>query len=289
MKRPGVSLTRRDLLGCIGGAAGALAVAGCGGRTPRAATPSATRCRRFSYGSGKDQYGELMLPHGRVRGTVVLLHGGYWLPGYPAEQMHPLADALARRGLATWNLEYRRLQGGGGYPATLEDVAAGMDRLTRIGRPDLTRTVVLLGHSAGGQLAVWAASRTSATPGGEPALRPRAVVSLSGVLDLTGGSEEALGNGVIEEYLGGSPAQAPRAYELADPTRLVPCPAPVYAVQAADDRVVPASQAEAYVAADRAAGGRAAVVSVPGGHLDLIRPDGPAWPRILRILERYRD
>ncbi len=115
-------------------------------------------------------------------GTLVLLHGGYWRPGYGLDQLDPMADVMTRAGWATWNVEYRPIGDGGAWPDPMTDVALAVDRLAR---EDLADRVVLLGHSAGGHLAVWAASRTERTPGGAATVRPVGAISLSGVLDLT--------------------------------------------------------------------------------------------------------
>jgi acetyl esterase/lipase len=270
-------LSRRTLLG----AAGAGLLVGCG------TTPAPTTGRlRFRYAHDHfDQYADLRLPARRTPlATVVLVHGGYWQYGFGLDQMLPVATTLHGLGYATWNVEYRRLGDGGGWPATFEDMAHAVDRLgtldpDRTGVPAgvLTRRVVFLGHSAGGHLVAWAAGRNAHTPGGAPAVKPTGIISLSGLLDLTLGADQGLGGGIIDELLGGTPAQVPDHYRYGDPALLVPTPAPVWAVHADDDQVIPLSQASSYVAAQTTTGGKAAVVQVPGAHLDLIKPDQPAW------------
>jgi acetyl esterase/lipase len=148
---------------------------------------------RFAYGMDDDQWGELYLPRTvRLTGVVVVIHGGYWRSAYTAALGAPLAQDLAHHGMVAWNLEYRRADSGGGWPATFEDISDGIDKLAEladldIGYPLNLSRVVGLGHSAGGQLAVWAAARTK-FPAGSPGARPKvkllAVVSQSGVLDL---------------------------------------------------------------------------------------------------------
>ena len=118
---------------------------------------------RHVYGAHPDQWADLYLPDRRAEtGVAVVIHGGFWRSRYDASLGAPLAAALADRGYAAWNLEYRRVGAGGGYPETLHDVAAGIDLLRTVDGLDLSR-VVPIGHSAGGQLAVWAAGPT-ATP-----------------------------------------------------------------------------------------------------------------------------
>ncbi|SDS88479.1 Acetyl esterase/lipase [Nocardioides scoriae] len=288
-------LTRRGLLG--GGLVGAAAaLAGCGGRTSGAGDPSGTsggpdasssppaRARRTPYGDDPSQFVDLRRPADgtEVLGTVVLLHGGYWLPSYGLDQLDPMADRLTGEGWVTANVEYRRTGQGGGVPATLEDVAAAVDALADQDVP-LDR-VVAVGHSAGGHLAVWLASRTASTPGGAPAVPLSGAISLSGVLDLTTAATAAGSSAPVTAFVGGTPQQRPEAYRQSDPTLLVPAACPVWAVHAEDDQVVPLSQSTAYVAADRAAGGRARRVLVPGDHFSIIDVGADSFSTVERLL-----
>ena len=128
-----------------------------------------------SYGPDPAQFGELWVPRAPGhRGVVVILHGGFWQARYDLSLGRPLAADLAARGYAAWNLEYRRVSGGGGWPGTFGDVAAGIDLLATL--PVDTSRVVVVGHSAGGHLAAWAAGRAKlppGAPGGTPGSRQR--------------------------------------------------------------------------------------------------------------------
>src|SRR5947209_17240556 len=125
-----------------------------------------TRGRTYRYGRARSQRADLHLPAGVVSPPVmVLVHGGSWQRRYGRIVMRGLARDLLRRGWAVWNIEYRRLGGGGGWPATFADVAAAIDHLGQLGSlVDLSRASVL-GHSAGGHLALWAAGRARLAPG----------------------------------------------------------------------------------------------------------------------------
>ena len=269
--------SRRTALGLAG--LTLLAGAGC---TSRSAAPPAG-VTRHRYGRLPDQFGDLYLPAGRPNATVVVLHGGFWLDGYDLDLMQPICRALARDGWAAWNLEYRRLGSGGGWPSTFEDVAAGVDHVADLPGVD-HRRVVLLGHSAGGHLAVWNACRTDRTPGGPPKVRARGVVSLAGVLDLTRGFRDDVGNGTIEQLLGGTPEEVPDHYRYGDPARLVPCPVDVAAMRGRDDDVVPESQLTSWLAADRTAGGTTIGVPVAGDHFTIIDPTFREWAAVLGAL-----
>ena len=268
---------RRTLLG----AGAALAVSGCGDASRADDGADGTRIR-YAH-DHRDQYAVLGRPRGRVRGLVVLLHGGFWQAAYGAGLMEPMGADLRRRGLATWNVEYRRVGDGGGWPATFVDVARAVDHVRTLG--SLARVpLVLVGHSAGGQLAVWAASRAAGTPGGTPRVPPVATVSLSGVLDLSTAALEEIGGSAVTALMGAGPRTAPERYAAADPALRVPAHGPVVAVHALDDVVVPLAQSRRYVDAALRAGGQATLFTVPGGHFGLIDPTSPAWPTIRRTV-----
>jgi len=244
--------------------------------------------QRYAYGPDPSQWAELYLPgpppqqpnqqpnqlplqlppERKLPGAVVVIHGGFWRSRYGAELGAPLAADLAAHGVAAWNLEYRRMGNGGGWPETFQDVAAGIDALAPAAAEhglDLSR-VVALGHSAGGQLAAWAAGRPSfpaTAAGAGPAVVLSGVVSQSGLLNLAEAQRLGLSNHAVTALLGDSVRRA-------DPLAAVPLAVPVYAVHAMDDGDVPASQSQSYVAAAVAAGGEAQLVEVPGDHYALI-------------------
>jgi acetyl esterase/lipase len=276
-----VALTRRALL-TSAATVSTLAATGCAA-APGAPSRTAS-LDRSAYGPDPSQFGDLYLPDRTPLATVVVIHGGYWLNGFNLAPMAPMSQTLQAAGYAVWNLEYRRLYGAGGWPMTFEDVAAGIDHLARLDSVD-TDEVTLIGHSAGGQLAVWAASRTDASPGGRSAVGFRQCVSLAGVLDLTTASREGLGSGNVDLLMGGTPAEVPDRYRVGDPTLMVPAGCPVHCLRGADDTVVPAEQSTAYVAAAKVAGGSASFRSVPGDHSTIINPTGESWSTILELLE----
>ncbi|WKN48149.1 S9 family peptidase [Nocardioides sp. Arc9.136] len=245
--------------------------------------------RRIAYGDDASQVGELHLPAGDPRGVVVVVHGGFWRAQYDFSLGTPLADDLAARGWAAWNIEYRRVGpgtgggGGGGSPETFDDVAAAIDVL---GDADLgldLTTVVAVGHSAGGHLAAWAASRTR-DPRWAGGVELTGVVSQAGVLDLRRAVREGVGQTAVPDLLG-IPAD-PDAVEAAyDPQQQLPLDVPVWCVHGRDDDVVPVNQSEEYVAAATAAGARAELVAVDGDHFVVIDPEGPAWAEVVGVLD----
>ena len=128
------------------------------------ALPSEAPDHRINYGQDPSQYGELRVPRGPgPHPTLILIHGGCFKAAYAtASDLAPMADALKAMGIASWNIEYRRVgDAGGGWPGTYVDVGRAIDYFrTLAGRHNLdTGRVVIMGHSAGGHLAMWAAAR----------------------------------------------------------------------------------------------------------------------------------
>ena len=226
------------------------------------------------FGTDPSQVADLHLPSGAGPHPVaVLLHGGYWNTRFGKLVCRPLASDLARRGWAAWNLEYRRLGpergGGGGWPMTFEDVANGIDALGDVDAPlDLTR-VVLVGHSAGGQLALWAASRPllpAGAVGAAPRVSASAVVALAPVTALARAGTSAL------ELMGGRPEAEPARWAQADPSQVGAPGVPVLVVHPTADATISVRHSRAYAQATGAT-----LVETAGTHRDPIDPSSAAW------------
>lgn len=242
-----------------------------------------TRAEEIAYGDDPSQFGELSRPSGTPRGVVVVIHGGFWKSEYDLSLGRPLAKDLATKGWIAWNLEYRRIGNGGGWPRTFDDIAAGIDKLADIdGIP--TDTVVTLGHSAGGHLAVWAAARPALAGSDwvEPKVPVTGAISQAGVLDFVAAKKLHLGGDATQAFMGGV---VDARYRLADPIRQVPLEVPMWCVHGTSDDTVPISQSIGYVKAANAAGARATLVKVDGDHFVVIDPASKAWQQTLGILD----
>jgi acetyl esterase/lipase len=249
---------------------------------------------RLVYESEPFQFGELRLPQGPgPHPVVVLIHGGCWRSAYDLMHLGGAAEALTQAGFATWTPEYRRLGNpGGGWPGTLQDVARATDFLRTLkGRfpLDLDR-VVLMGHSAGGQLALWLPTRAS-LPADSPLfsvepLPVRGVVALAAISDLERYAEGAGScNAAVPELLGGSAAQWPERYAQASPLLRLPLGVPVRLVHGSEDPIVPLAQSTRFAEAAQARGEDAQVREVPGaGHFDVIAPFAPAWEAVVQAV-----
>jgi acetyl esterase/lipase len=207
---------------------------------------------------------------------VVLVHGGFWRLGWDRTLMTPLASDLARRGLAAWNVEYRRVgEPGGGWPGTLDDVAAATDHLAELEEVDLAR-VATCGHSAGGHLALWLAARhrlTDGLPGAAPRVRPVGAVSQAGVCDLEQAWKDELGDRAVEGLLGPLEEGSERI-AAASPAALSPIGVPQLLVHGTEDDVVPLSQSLDHAARDPLA----ELVELEGAdHSDVIDVGHEAW------------
>jgi len=230
------------------------------------------------YGDDASQLAELFVPNGHEpHPVVVVIHGGYWRARYDRSLMTGLCEDLAVHGLAAWNLEYRRVGNGGGWPETFLDVAAGVDLLASVEAPVDLERVGAVGHSAGGHLALWAAARTrlpADTPGAGPRVVPRAVVSQAGVADLRLAADTAPSDEPTRALLGGSPD----VHALASPRELVPLGVDQLVLHGERDDTVSIEISLSYASAAREAGDRCELRVLPGvGHFEHIDPSTQEW------------
>ena len=260
--------------------------------------PSATvqpvRPTRYRYGHLRCQVGDLWLPRGPkpvAVPVVMLIHGGYWRSIYTKALMNKLARAIAERGWAAWNVEYRRLGvlgGGGGWPSTFVDISAAVDHAAKLPGVDPER-LITCGHSAGGCLALWAAAGTKArrvAGASQPIVAPIAAVSLAGVVDLVRGHELGLGDGAVARFLGGSPDENPEPYRAGSPAALLPIGVPQILVHGLSDTVVPPSMSSDYLRLACELGDDAEYEPLRGlGHRELIDPANGSWSLIANHLE----
>lgn len=212
---------------------------------------------RHKYGDDPAQFGDLY--EGGDRGVAVLIHGGFWRDRFDLTLMQPLAEDLAARGWTAWNIEYRRLGSGGGDPQTLDDVGAAIDHLAELGLAD--GRVVAIGHSAGGHLAAWAATRE------DPAVALTGFVSQAGVLDTRRAYELNLSGGVAEAFLAASPIER------------LPLTAPALLVHGSRDDIVPLEISERFAAASGAP-----LVVEDEDHFGHLSPGNPLWKAVIEWL-----
>lgn len=241
------------------------------------------------YGSSPDQEGDLHRPPAHRPPVVCLLHGGFWRMPYGRDQLEAIAGDLASRGFAVWNLGYRRLgTPGAGWPGTFEDVAAGLDHLARLSADgvdlDLDR-VTVVGHSAGGHLALWAAGRSRARDRQLPPVRVLAVAGLAPIADLARAWEQQIGGEAVAELLGGPPSRHPERYRAASPIEMLPLGVPQLVLHGTADDAVPVELSRGYARAARAAGDSVELIEFADtGHMEFLDPNSAAHAALCRWL-----
>jgi acetyl esterase/lipase len=232
---------------------------------------------RLIYGSDPNQFMDLRVPASEHRRSplVMNIHGGFWRAKYNLDHAGHLCAALTAKGLATANLEYRRVGNeGGAWPGTFSDVRSAYQFLIQNAEEyDFdTRKVAVMGHSAGGQLALCLAAH-------EPQVR--AVISLAGVVDLKRTYELHLSHDAVVEFLRGTPAEVPEHYREADPMQLSIAKASQWLIHGASDDTVPPAFSRDYIARKQSAREDVHLVEIAGAdHFDLIDPHSNAWKQV---------
>jgi acetyl esterase/lipase len=249
--------------------------------------PLDAQVRPFHYGPHPHQAGDLYRPHATRPPVVCLLHGGFWRMPHGRDQFDAVAADLVAHGYAVWNLGYRRLgEDGGGWPGTFADVAAGLDHLATLVDEgvdlDLER-VVVVGHSAGGHLSLWSARGNA---GAAKRVHVAAVVGLAPVADLVRAQQLALGDGAVDELLGGTPAQQPERYRTGSPFALLPLAVRQLVLHGTADAAVPIELSRAYAQRAAAAGDPIDFVELEGaGHMEFLDPRSGAHAVLVRWLD----
>ena len=254
--------------------------------------------RHVAYGAAPSQFAELFQPAGQGPFPVaVIIHGGCWTKHFGGiTQMRNMAGDLAARGIAVWNVEYRRYdEEGGGYPGMYHDVAMAMDRLRTLApehQLDLSR-IVLVGHSAGGHLAQWAGSRAR-LPRSSPLyvadpLPVQVVISLGGLADLR--NEQALIKTSCDrdmvQLAGVASAERPDIFSDTSPAEMLPAGVRTVLIHGEFDNISPLRVGQDYARRAQAAGDAAEVLMLPGGsHYDEVAATSRSWPIVLEEIRK---
>jgi acetyl esterase/lipase len=238
---------------------------------------------RLAYGADPNQFADLRLPKTKGPFPIAMnIHGGFWRAKYDLAHTGHLCAALTAKGIATWNIEYRRVGNpGGGWPGTFEDIRSAYRYLPQIAKRydfDSTR-ILVMGHSAGGQLALCLAAHESSL---------KRVVSLAGVLDLQKAWEQHLSNDAVVAFLGGKPSDVTEHYREADPTQLAIDHATAqWLIHGAGDDTVPSYFSRQYAELKKTRGEDVHYTEIStASHFDLIDPRSTAWPTVENTVRR---
>ncbi len=246
-----------------------------------------------SYGKSAQQFGELRMPVGKGPFPVaVVIHGGCWTKGFATvRNTSPIASALAAKGVATWNIEYRQVgDAGGGWPGTFLDWGAGVDHLRTLGKKypiDLSR-VAVVGHSAGAHAALWVGGRRRLPKGSEiavsDALPVQAVFAIDGPVDLAsmvGPDAEVCGKPVIAPLMGGTLAEKHERYAHASPQQMLPLGTRQFLIGSA---ILSPPMAQAYRKLAQDKGDKVEFMAIQTGHFEVIAPGRDEWARIEKLI-----
>ena len=230
---------------------------------------------RLRYGSDQYQFGDLRIPKGSGPfPAAMFVHGGFWRARYDLVHTGFLCAALARAGMVTWSLEYRRVgNSGGGWPGSFEDVTAGYQFLKQLAGkyPIDSKRIIVLGHSAGGELALALAAHHNSM---------RAVVSLAGVVNLREAWNLHLSNDAVSEFLGGPPERVPDHYREASPAELdIHCKQLL--IHGSDDDIVPVRMSRDYTKLKQQKKEDVRLLEIPkSGHFEIVDPASSVWDSV---------
>ena len=244
---------------------------------------------RVRYGPNVLNFMDIRIPKKPGPHPVLfVLHGGFWKAEYNLDHIGHLCSAFTKLGVATCNVEYRRVgHVGGGWPGTFQDLALALDKLGELGRehnfdPD---RIVVLGHSSGGHLAFWLAGlhklESSELCRYNPSMRFSAAVSLAGILDLRDAWRLGVGTKVLGKLLGGTPEKFPGRYNMTSPAALLPLGIRQLLIHGKRDRVVPYTMSEHYYKLASSLGDDVTLLPLPTGHFGLIDPYSKVWSSVV--------
>ncbi len=244
-------------------------------------TPAPQADLRLAYGADPSQFVDIRIPAGKAPHPVVFfIHGGYWRAKYDLAYAGHLCHALKKAGIATWNVEYRRVGNpGGGWPGSFEDIRNAYRALVETQTKETTTTppldlkrLCVAGHSAGAQLALCLAAHEKSV---------QSVLSLAGVLDLRRGWELHLSHDAVTAFLGGSPIEVPDHYREASPAELRIPQATQKLVHGAADDSVPYQISKSYAEGKKKSGEQVELVTLPNtGHFEIVDPESAAWSKV---------
>jgi acetyl esterase/lipase len=234
---------------------------------------------RLRYGGGEFNFGDLRVPKGKGHfPAAMFIHGGFWRARYDLAHTGFVCAALTKAGIVSWNVEYRRVGNpGGGWPGSFEDVTSAFQYLRQLAvkYPIDVKRLIVMGHSAGGQLALALAAHQNSM---------HAAVSLAGVVNLRRAWDLHLSNDAVAEFLGGPPEKVAEHYHEASPSQL-DIHAPQLLIHGAADDIVPVAMSRDYVAQKHTKHENVRLLELQNaGHFEIIDPESKAWSDVEKAI-----
>lgn len=229
------------------------------------------------YGNDKYQEGDLYLPARDPIAVICFFHGGFWRMPYDREQLTSISVDFVKKGFAVWNIEYRRIgSNGGGWRGTLDDAIASINHLMLLKKKfellNLSK-IIVAGHSAGGQLALWCAKNVN--------IKPCAVVGLAPIIDLEKAFMAEVGDNAVSALLNGSPNEHPERYALHSPIRILPIGGRQLIIHGSQDEYLPVEWSRDYVTCSRDSGDNIDYIEIGNGeHMDYLDPSSEAVSKL---------
>jgi acetyl esterase/lipase len=247
----------------------------------------------LKYGEDSSQKGNLYIPNGNIKGTICLLHGGFWKMPYDLHQFDQICETLLIEGFIVWNIEYRRT----GVPERkwldpFEDAVKSINYLTELKKtyhPIDVNNVIIMGHSAGGHLAMWLGNKNENITKEKLIIEPKCILGLAPILDLVESYNNKAGENAAQQLLQCTPSENITRYMNASPKELLPLKKRTIILHGDKDEYLPIETTRKYSIISNSYNNNLTLFEIKEGtHMDFIDPNSKATQKVLDLLKKLR-